>query len=444
MTAINTTKPITKVCPTGRIENINHWPPLLLRAVDSAKNVRGILKKGPVALEPTMTKVGIISFANAEGGGVYQYTQSIVETLEQDSSLEYVVFCHENEARFDGAGLEVRKVHRPAWSRLFKGIRVLQLATGLRQPFGFTGEERRMYEDIDLFLVPFIEPYPHFYLGKPFIFTLHDMQEKYYPRFFSLRVRLRRRLLNGALARAASRIVCESRYVARDIQRFTGVAESKIATIPAPPPLDITSFTFSEKEATRTRQKHGLPERYIFYPANFWHHKNHLKLLDAFNLISPELPDLHLILTGGKGNAFCATMERVASAGLTEKVRHLGYLDYEEMPYIYKLASALVMPSLFESVSIPIYEAFYLETPVCCSNILALPEQVGDAGLTFDPQNAADMAEKITECLSNERLSAEMTRKGKERVMSFDNNSYRRSFVGIIHGALRSAGLSSI
>ena len=60
-------------------------------------------------------------------------------------------------------------------------------------------------------------------------------------------------------------------------------------------------------------------------------------------------------------------------------------MGQDDLQAIYKLATALVMPSLFESVSIPIYEAFQAGIPVLASNILAIPEQVGDAGLLFDP-----------------------------------------------------------
>ena len=60
-----------------------------------------------------------------------------------------------------------------------------------------------------------------------------------------------------------------------------------------------------------------------------------------------------------------------------------------------KAMQFLLMPTLFESVSIPIYEACALEVAVCSSNVVALPEQVGDAGLIFDPHNINDMAEKM-------------------------------------------------
>jgi len=93
----------------------------------------------------------------------------------------------------------------------------------------------------------------------------------------------------------------------------------------------------------------------------------------------------------------------------------------------------LVMPTLFESVSIPIYEAFALGVPVCCSNVVALPEQVGDAALIFDPNNAADIADKILQLLRDVPLAAELVIRGKQRVKNFDHADYARKILAVIN-----------
>jgi len=83
-------------------------------------------------------------------------------------------------------------------------------------------------------------------------------------------------------------------------------------------------------------------------------------------------------------------------------------ISYEELLYVYKMSIMLVMPTLFESVSIPIYESFFLKVPVCASNVVALTEQVGGAGILFDPNDVYDMAEKKI-LLNNENLRNEKT-----------------------------------
>jgi glycosyltransferase involved in cell wall biosynthesis len=106
------------------------------------------------------------------------------------------------------------------------------------------------------------------------------------------------------------------------------------------------------------------------------------------------------------------------------------------MPYLYKLATALVMPTLFESVSMPIWEAFHLGCPVVSSNVCALPEQVGDAGLLFDPNNIEDIAEKIYIIWNDENLRQELIKRGSERVKNLTIENYAEEWKKILEEAL--------
>jgi glycosyltransferase involved in cell wall biosynthesis len=97
------------------------------------------------------------------------------------------------------------------------------------------------------------------------------------------------------------------------------------------------------------------------------------------------------------------------------------------------MSQFLVMPTLFESVSIPIYEAFALEVAVCSSNVVALPEQVGDAGIIFDPNDSSDIAEKIIMYLENDELRMQKAKVGFEKVVNFNHNEYRKKLISIIN-----------
>ena len=128
-------------------------------------------------------------------------------------------------------------------------------------------------------------------------------------------------------------------------------------------------------ELEKVRSRLGLPSRFVFYPAQFWPHKNHLRLIDAFRRVVAQEPDLKLVLTGKKRDEYRTVMRAVEDAGLKQNVQHLGYIDQADLQAIYHLATALVMPSLFESVSIPIYEAFQAGTPVAASGICRYPSR---------------------------------------------------------------------
>lgn len=384
-------------------------------------------------MESKLKKIGILVFGDKHGGGVYQYTQSIIDALKEDKTKKYIIFCNSDDDRFDSYDLEVRKIDKPKSSLFVKVIRAIQHLLILRKPWFLTRNELDIFSDIDILLSPVISAYPHFYINKPFVFTLHDMQERYYPEFFSKYENILRWLNNRTLAKSADKIICESNFVKNDIVKFTGVNGAKINVIQSPPPEEFLNYKFNDKQFDIVRAKYDLPQKYIFYPAQCWFHKNHIKLVEAFELIAKKYDDVYLVLTGSQQNNYQNLMKRIGELKLNEKVKHLGYIDYEDLPYMYKMSQFLVMPTLFESVSIPIYEAFALEVAVCSSGVVALPEQVRDAGLIFDPDDVNDMAAKMMMYLENESLRQEKAGLGFKRINGFNHENYRDKLLRVLN-----------
>jgi glycosyltransferase involved in cell wall biosynthesis len=189
-----------------------------------------------------LKKIGILAFGDKQSGGVYQYTQSIIDALKVDKTKQYIIFCNINDDRFEQYGLEVRKIDKPKSNIMKKIIRVFQHLLFIRKPWFFTQKELNIFEDIDIFLSPTIAAYPHFYMNKSFVFTLHDMQERYYPEFFSIYENILRWLNNRTLAKSADKIICESNFVKNDIIKFTGVDGNKINIIQSPPPEEFLNY----------------------------------------------------------------------------------------------------------------------------------------------------------------------------------------------------------
>ncbi|MBO0612024.1 glycosyltransferase family 4 protein [Thiothrix fructosivorans] len=378
-------------------------------------------------------KIGILTFYPMHGGGIFQYIQSMVDALSVDKTNTYIIFADINDDRFDGYGLEVRKLTPSNRSTLNQTLIFSQLLLGMRESFFLRDDEKQAYADIDLFISPATSVYPHLFLKKPFVFTLHDMQEKYYPHAFTWTERFKRELRNRALTKSAKAVICESNYVRNDIMNFLGANSDKIAVIQSPPPDFLLRYEAKPDNFAAVRQKYGLPERYIFYPAQCWFHKNHIQLVEAFNRIVTETnEDVFLILSGSQQDNYPKLMAKIQELGLEYRIKHLGYIDYEDIPYLYKMARMLVMPTLFESVSIPIYEAFALGVPVCCSNVVALPEQVGDAALIFNPNDPIDMSQKMLQLLRDEALAAELAVRGQQRVSSFDHKGYSTNILSVL------------
>src|SRR5207237_1028918 len=77
---------------------------------------------------------------------------------------------------------------------------------------------------------------------------------------------------------------------------------------------------------------------------------------------------------------------------LRERVLFPGYVPDERLACLYSSAMAVVMPALTEGFGLPAIEAIACGVPVLASDVGAVPEVVGEAGLFFDPRSATSIA----------------------------------------------------
>jgi glycosyltransferase involved in cell wall biosynthesis len=383
-------------------------------------------------MEKINKKVGILVLGDESSGGVFQYTKSMIDALVGCQANEYIIFCNKKIEAFDSYNFELRKLYLPELNIIKKVIRFIQLLFSIRRPFFFKSKELQLFEDIDIFLLPKNGLYPHYYLNKPYIMTLHDMQERYFSEYFTKFELAMRYIIRKKLTKYARKVICESNYVKNDIIRFLGISESKIKVVESPPPKTLLSFVKNDKISDAVKIKYKLPQKYIYYPAQFWYHKNHIKLLEAFAIANKQFKDLHLLLTGNKDNNYHNIINKIKTLNLEDSVKYLGYVDYEDIPYLYILSEFLIMPSLFESISLPIYEAFALKVPVCCSNVVALPEQVGNAALLFDPYDKNDIANNIIKYLKDEKLMKINGQLGYDRISNYNHTIYKEKISNVI------------
>ncbi|MGA2287880.1 glycosyltransferase family 4 protein [Bradyrhizobium sp.] len=356
-------------------------------------------------------KLGVVALAGPDNGGTYQYTLSTLQALRHTSGFEITLYGDPQNPDFVELGYPIRRFAESRAQQL-AALTARKLRISLPDPFGSE----------DILLAP-IYSLALLHTSKPYAYTLHDLQENYLPRNFSWWRRTWRYQVYAELSGRARRVICESSHVKMGIHRFFDVPEARIAVIAAPPLRQFLEDQSNERlRAVRIRLR--LPARFLFYPAQFWAHKNHLRLIEAFRQVVAEVPDLKLVLTGKKYQAYDAVMRAIDTLGLGEQVLHLGYVAQDDLRGIYQLATALVMPSLFESISIPIYEAFQVGTPVIASGILAIPEQVGDAGLLFDPESVASIRAAILRIVNDPETARLLGARGRDRMLAMTPERY--------------------
>ncbi len=270
---------------------------------------------------------------------------------------------------------------------------------------------------------------------RPSIYHPHDLQHFHMPEYFDANT-LRSRLVAYRAYCHRARFVCvETAWIKEDVVKKLDVPADNVAVIPiAPPALPPVSMT--SEAAVGVARMAGFP-RFIFYPAQTWRHKNHLRLLEALQYLKQrDGLAVPLVCSGYKNEFFPEIQAKVDACGLAKEVRFLGFVDDAELSVLYRLAAAVVVPTKFESFSLPIWEAFSAGTPVACSRVTSLPEQVDGAGLLFEPDDPFEIASAVKRIWEDDTLRAALIRKGFERIKAVSGDKMAQQFRTLYRKAL--------
>jgi glycosyltransferase involved in cell wall biosynthesis len=221
--------------------------------------------------------------------------------------------------------------------------------------------------DVVLFPLCFMATYR---LDVPSIVSFHDLQHEAYPQFFSWRALRARRVQFGATFRHASVIQASSLAMKAEALKIYGdrLKPERIAVIPEGVEYEV----FAAPTAQDARKIYGLPEEFLFYPAQLWQHKNHLRLLQAIELLaSRNGVRIPLVLTGAEYEAAPAVRRFIAEHGMGEQAFVLGKVPFESLLSLYRQASYVVSASLHESNCLPLLEATASGTPIIAADIAA-------------------------------------------------------------------------
>lgn len=263
--------------------------------------------------------------------------------------------------------------------------------------------------------------FPHqagFVTTIPTLYQPWDLQHRHLPELFPRYERMRRDEAYRALCEAAATVITASTWVKRDIMAEYGIAAEKIAVVNVPPP----TAAYEEPppaEADQIRRRLGLPERFIYYPAQTWPHKNHHRLFQALGELRRSGLTVPLVCSGHSNEHERAAIRSAREAGVADSVKFMGFLTSREVVAVYRAADALVFPSLYEGWGLPIVEAFRAGLPVACSDTTSLPELVGDAAVVFDPHDVSAMADAVRAVWTDGALAARLAELGRQRANCF-------------------------
>jgi glycosyltransferase involved in cell wall biosynthesis len=319
-------------------------------------------------------------------GGSETYARELCRSLARVGEFEYTVFVPRIAAdAADGLPAEVA-VRYPA-ARTIPG-RLRAMATAAFHPGPMRRELRlERFDAIHFPLSVMLPPVER----PPAATTILDLQHEFLPENFGRAELTYRRLAYRATAQRSSIVIAISEHARETLIERMELRPEQVRAIH----LGVDTARFAPADVER--------EPFLLYPANRWPHKNHERLFAALELLNSERPELRLVLTGS-GHERTATPAGVKIAG---RVRP------DELVSLYRRASALVFPSLYEGFGQPVLEALACACPVACSDLPPLREVAGDAAVYFDPAEPESIAAGVVAAVNRGGAS------GLERAASF-------------------------
>ena len=270
-------------------------------------------------------------------GGVETYLLSLLAALQQiDNSNEYLIICEEKTA----SSLTLYQDNFTLWSipNQTSGLHGLT-RSALHRLSGFDPLRFRLSGlELDLMHHPLTILNPA-RLPYPSVLTFHDMQQEFFPAFFSTSELRRRRRTYRPSAEQATAIIALSQHTRHCLNERYAITPDKIQVVYSGYSPYFRSR--APEEVAETRRSLGLQRPFMFYPAATWPHKNHLRLLQAIRImIDRSCFDGELILTGSPMGAQQAVLDAVDRLGLGTAVRWLGHLPHATLPHLYKIGRA--------------------------------------------------------------------------------------------------------
>lgn len=278
------------------------------------------------------------------------------------------------------------------------------------------------------YLVPYAMP-------CPVVATLHDMIPMLYPEsvpgaalptVFLMTVRL--------TVLRARRIIVVSQSTRRDLLRVVPSADGKVAAVHNA--VDEGFAPQPEGRVAEVRRRYGLDAPYLFYLGANKPHKNLVRLIEAWATLPDEVrAGTELVLAGHEDERYRQVYETVTRLGMLS-VRLLGAVPDDDLAPLYSGAAGFVFPSLYEGFGLPVLEAMACGAPVACSHTSSLPEIVGNAAITFDPHNEADMAAAMRLLLEDEALRQDLAEAGRQRAALFTWRRAAEETLAVYRGAV--------
>ena len=386
-----------------------------------------------------MKKIGLFLSSTPSSGGMFQYSLTMLSALLALPASEFsIVVAYIDPVWEEILANQLTRKLPIQRSRIVSMLAKAWTASGASLDVwrrwasrSDSAVEQVLSEGCDLWIFPtqdfWVSQFP-----VPTVPAIHDLMHRYERRFPEVsawgRYRYRDAYVRDVCRRAKA-ILVDSDLGKQQLHESYDADPEKLFVLPYVPP----SYIFVDDPGTGFERRYALPNKYLFYPAQFWRHKNHLGLVRAVARVKMAFPDVKVVLAGSRTRDYKTVVREITRLELQDNFFFAGYVPESDLPEFYRRSRGLVMPTFFGPTNIPPLEAFVLSCPVAISRIYGMPEQVGDAALLFDPMSIEEMAACMSLLWTDDDLCRRLIARGRERAAKWgqsDFNAVTREILG--------------
>ena len=359
-------------------------------------------------------KIAFILENQINVGGGFTMSNDLINLAIQcckDQDIEFLVynFNPNNSKLLKKNNINFKNVRENFLDKLFVAINDCLPGSIIQRKIRYISffERNLLKDNVDLVFFTLPSSKIFFLQKLNFVLTVMDLCHQDYPEFSEVSsfntFELRQKVLNYAIPKSVFTIV-ESEALKRKVNFFFKKQLDKIIPIP-------NTFSSFLNDNFKKYDVSIFKSNYLFYPAQYWEHKNHIRILEALKLLKEQNIIKNVVFCGSDRGNKNFILKKIKEFKLENQVEVLGFVPTNDLYNLYLNCTAVLMPTYFGPTNIPPLDAWYLKKPIIYSK--HLEEQTKNGALYFDPDSPEELAKCILE-IENPNKFHELIRNGEK------------------------------